>query len=99
MTDLKTCMGMESTKEALACAKDVVMNSKEECRPKLVLLVSEGCDYCREQEEIHKADISAGIIQRLDIASREGITVVEKNNLEFVPSLIVLDCHDNLLVA
>ncbi len=97
MSDIKTCLGIDDNKEALACAKTVVANSSEKCRPKLVLLVSDGCDHCREQEKIHKADIDAGIIQRLDISTQEGIKVVEKNNLEYVPALILLDCNDNLI--
>lgn len=96
---IEKCMGIEDTGEALSCVKEMIANSNDTCRPKLVLLVSEGCEYCREEEMNHKDDIAAGIIQRVDIASREGITMVEKNDLDAVPALILFDCHDKVIMA
>ena len=96
---IQKCMEIENTQEALSCVKTAIANSNDKCRPKLVLLVSAGCDYCREEEQNHRADIAAGIIEKVDIASREGINMVEKNNLDFVPALILLDCHDKVIMA
>lgn len=96
---IQKCMEIENTQEALSCVKTMIANSNDTCRPKLVLLVSDGCEYCREEEENHKADIAAGIIKRVDIASREGIEMVEKNDLDVVPALILLDCHDKVIMA
>ncbi len=95
---IESCMRIEGTGEALTCIKEMIANSTDKCRPKLVLLVSEGCDYCREEEQNHKADIDAGIIQKLDISSREGIDMVQKNDLDAVPALILFDCHNNILM-
>ena len=99
MSDIKTCMGIENTKEALDCVKTAIANSDDKCKPKLVLLVQKDCEYCREEEEAHKSDIDSGVIQRLDIETREGLTIIEKNNLDYVPALILLDCNDNILMS
>ncbi len=96
---IESCMKIDDKKEALECVKTAVANSNGPCRPKLVLLISSNCEYCREQEVIHKEDISAGVIQKLNIDTEEGIKIVEKNNLEYVPALILLDCNDNVIMS
>ena len=98
MNDPQVCLGIEDNKEALDCLKKVVASSSGPCRPQLVLLVAKDCEYCAEQEVIHKSDIDAGLIKKLDVASREGIDVIEKNDLEYIPALILLDCNGKIIV-
>jgi len=94
------CLAMEENKAALNCLKKVVAqySGSDVCRPKLVLLVQKGCVPCKEETDLHADDIAKGIIQRIQVDSPEGMAIVNKNDIEYIPSLILLDCHDNLIL-
>ena len=97
--DTQTCLAIEENKSALACLKRVIAqySGSDVCRPKLVLLVQEGCVPCKEETTLHAEDIAKGIIQKIYFESPEGMAIARKNDIAFIPSLILLDCHDNLI--
>ena len=94
------CLAKEDDTTALDCLKKVVAQyaGSDICRPKLVLLVQEGCVPCKEETALHAADIAKGIIQKIDFNSAEGMAIAKKNGLEYIPSLILLDCQNNLIM-
>lgn len=98
--DTQACLAIEENKAALNCLKKVVAEYAESdiCRPKLVLLVQGGCVPCKEETELHADDIARGIIQKVNIDSPEGLEISTKNDISLVPSLVLLDCHDNLIM-
>lgn len=97
--DTQDCLAITNDKKALTCLKKVVAkySSSDICRPKLVLLVHEGCVPCKEETTLHADDIASGIIQKVSINSPEGLTIARKNDIKLTPSLILLDCHNNLI--
>lgn len=97
--DTQDCLTIEEDKSALACLKKVVeqYSGSDVCRPKLVLLVQEGCVPCKEEAALHTDDIARGIVQKISVNSPEGLAIAKKNDIELIPSLILLDCHDNLI--
>ena len=97
--DTQDCLAIEEDKSALACLKRVVAqhSGSNVCRPKLVLLVQDGCIPCKEETALHAEDIAKGIIQKIDLDSPEGFAIAKKNDIFLVPSLILLDCHNNLI--
>lgn len=97
--DTQDCLAIEKDGTALDCLKKVVAQyaGSDICRPKLVLLVQEGCIPCKEEQALHADDIAKGIIQKIDFDSPEGLAIAQKNDIEFIPSLILLDCHNNLI--
>lgn len=97
--DTQDCLAIEENRAALDCLKRVVAqySGSNVCRPKLVLLTQEGCIPCKEETSLHTEDIARGIIQKVSINSPEGLAIAKKNDITLIPSLILLDCHDNLI--
>lgn len=97
--DTQDCLAVEDNKVALDCLKKVVKEfaGSNVCRPRLVLLVQEGCIPCKEEVAIHQADISKGIVEQIDIDSKRGRAIAEKNDIYAVPSVLLLDCNDSLI--
>lgn len=99
MTDqakVDTCYAMDG-KEALECIKGFVQTASGPCRPKLVLLTQENCIPCSKEKATHKKAIDEGLIQVLDVSTPEGAAIVSKNKVEFLPSLLLLDCEDKII--
>ena len=98
--DTQKCLAIEDNKTALSCLKKVVSEYSESdvCRPKLVLLTNKGCLPCKGEAALHADDIAKGIIQQIDFTSPEGMVIAKKNAIEFIPALVLLDCHDNLIM-
>lgn len=97
--DTQDCLTIEDNNSALACLKKVVAqySGSNICRPKLVLLVQEGCVPCKEETALHASDIAAGIVKKISVNSPEGLAIARKNNISLIPSLILLDCQDNII--
>lgn len=98
--DTQDCLAIEDNKSALACLKRVVAEYSESdvCRPKLVLLTSKGCLPCKGEAALHADDIAKGIVQQIDVTSPQGLAIAKKNDLDHIPALVLLDCHDNLIM-
>ena len=97
--DTQDCLTIEEDKTALNCLKKVVTqySGSNICRPKLVLLVQDGCISCKEESVLHADDIAKGIIQKINVDSPKGLAIAKKNDIDLIPSLVLLDCHDNLI--
>ena len=97
--DSQDCLAIENDNSALACLKRVVAqySGSDVCRPKLVLLVKDGCIPCKEEAALHADDIANGIVQKINVNSPEGLAIARKNDISLIPSLILLDCQDNLI--
>ncbi len=98
--DTQDCLAIEEDKAALTCLKKVVRqySGSAVCRPKLVLLVKDGCIPCKGETALHKDDISKGIVEKIVIDSPRGRAIAERNDIYAVPSLLLLDCQDNLIM-
>ena len=98
--DTQDCLAIEENKSALDCLKRVVAqySGSDICRPKLVLLAQDNCIPCREETTLHAEDIAKGIIQKISYDSPEGLAIAKKNDISLIPSLVLLDCHDNLIM-
>lgn len=94
---IDACYAIENDLEALECMKELVRNATGSCRPKLVLFTQPNCIPCKEEKATHKAAIAEGIIQEVSITSPEGLAIAAKNEIDFVPALVLLDCQDNLI--
>lgn len=97
--DTQECLKIEENKSALDCLKRVVAqySGSDVCRPKLVLLVQENCVPCKEELALHAEDIANGIIQKIQADSPEGLVIAERNDITLIPSLILLDCNNDLI--
>jgi len=98
--DTQNCLAIEENKAALACLKKVVKQyaGSDICRPKLVLLVQDGCIPCKGEIALHADDIAKGIVEKIDIDSPRGRAIAEKNDIYSIPSVLLLDCQDNLIM-
>ncbi|MBU0598986.1 hypothetical protein KKF61_08450 [Patescibacteria group bacterium] len=98
--DTQDCLAIEEDMAALDCLKKVVAqySSSDICQPKLVLLVQDNCLPCKEETALHATDIAKGIVQKININSPEGLTIAKENDIDLIPSLILLDCHNKLIM-
>ena len=96
--DTQNCLAIEDDESALTCLKEVVSRAEGICRPKLVLLVQAECIPCKEEAARHANDIARGIVQKVMVDSPEGLEIVKKNDINSTPSLLLLDCHNKLIV-
>jgi hypothetical protein len=90
------CYEIEDTEKALSCLKEVVQEPSA-CRLRLVLFTQDNCSSCKTERKRFDGDIARGIIEEISIDSPEGIKIADKNGISFVPALVVLDCHDNII--
>ena len=97
--DIQDCLSIEENKAALNCLKKVVTqySGSDVCRPKLVLLVQDGCIPCKEEIALHKDDIAKGLVEKIDIDSPRGMAIAKKNDIYAIPSVLLLDCQDTLI--
>ena len=99
VTKIQHCLSAEDDKVAFACIKDVIRIPKEEsvCQPKIVLLTQGGCGPCSEERERFAHDIETGLVQLVDIDSPYGRTIAERNQVDSIPAIMILDCEDNII--
>lgn len=95
--EIKTCFAIEDNEKALDCLKRVVRESKDECRPRLILLTQENCGGCEEEKSRFKKDIEAGTVVQVDINTQEGREIANRNKIEAVPAVLLLDCKNVLI--
>jgi hypothetical protein len=95
---VKECFKIEDDPEAMACIKQAVRVADGPCKPRIVLLVKEGCSGCAEEKQHYSQEISDGTIKLLDIETKEGFEVAKRNQILGVPALLILDCRDNAIV-
>jgi len=93
---INDCYAIEDTDKALACLKQVVQE-KGECRPRLVLFTQINCRPCKQERTRYAKDIAEGIIEEINIDFPVGAAIAQKNAIDFIPSLVVLDCHDTII--
>ena len=98
--DTRDCLAIEENKAALDCLKRVVKQyaGSDICRPKLVLLVQDGCTPCEGEIALHREDIAKGIVEKINVDSPRGRAIAEKNEIYSIPSVLLLDCKDNLIM-
>ena len=99
--EARNCLSIEDDQAALSCLKGVVVkysDNPDVCRPRLVLLTQDGCDVCKEEATLHASDIARGIIEKINIKTADGKAIVKNNDIDFVPSLLLLDCKGKLIV-
>jgi len=86
--------------DALSCITETLEAIPEElavCSPRLVLFTQDNCPVCTEDEEKYSSLIQQGKVTLVNANSPEGNGIMEKNNLDATPSLVLLDCRDNLI--
>lgn len=86
--------------DALSCALETIESIPDDLaalRPRLVLLTQDGCEPCQAGRTKYEELIAQGKVKEMDANTPEAQAIMAKNNLEGTPSLVLLDCHDNLI--
>jgi len=98
--DIQGCLANPDFESAFDCIKGVVSrgSDSDECRPKLVLLTQENCPGCEEGIARHQGDIDRGVIEEIRVDSPKGMEIIKANGIDYVPALLLLDCHDNIIL-
>ena len=94
---LQECMASD---DALSCAIetiDMIPADLEACKPRLVLFTQDDCIPCEVDREKYAVLLSNGQVTEIDANSPEGKAIMDQNNLEQLPSLVLLDCENKLI--
>ena len=97
---IQKCLSIDDNDNALNCLKREVQALAKEpgiCRPRLVLFTQESCTPCSEERNLHKNEIDKGLIQEISLDTPYGLSVAEKNGIDFAPAVVLLDCNDNVI--
>jgi hypothetical protein len=94
---IRDCYKIDDDGQAMECIKTVIRQSQDTCKPRLVLLVREGCEGCQEEKVHYKGDIESGLVSSIDILSPEGKQIALRNKIDAVPALLILDCQGNAI--
>lgn len=94
---IDSCYAVEDNDKALECLKNIVRAGEGACKPKLVLFTQKDCTPCQEQKAKHAQAIKEGVIQELSVNTDRGMAVAIKNELEYFPALVLLDCQDKII--
>ena len=94
---VKKCYAHEDDTEAMSCIKEVIQHPEPGCQARIILLVREGCDGCRQEKEHYKNEIASGLVTTVDIFSEKGKEIARRNEIDAVPALLVLDCQDKAI--
>ena len=95
---IRECYNIEDNGQSMSCIKKAIRETTDGCKPKMVLLVKEGCPGCKESKAAYKDDIKSGALRTVDIKSPEGVLIAKRNGVSTVPSYLILDC-DNLAIV
>ena len=97
--ETQECLGIEDSKSALSCLKKVVESYSESdvCRPRLILLVQESCDSCKQEAKVQANDIAKGIVEKVYFESPLGREIADKNDIDATPALVVVDCNNKII--
>ena len=94
---LQECMASD---DALSCAIEtieMIPADLEACKPRLVLFTQDDCVSCEEDRQKYAALLTAGQVIEIDANTPEGKAIMDHNNLEATPSLVLLDCENKLI--
>jgi len=96
MMDVKDCLSLPE-EESLACVKEAIKTEKGVCPSRLVLLLEGDCEPCIQARREYEQDIKQETIQVVSTASKEGKDIIKRNNIEYAPALLLLDCNNQLI--
>lgn len=94
---LQECMASD---DALSCAIetiDMIPEDLQACKPRLVLFIQDDCVPCAEDRAKYAVLLANGQVTEIDANSPEGKAIMDQNNLEATPSLVLLDCENKLI--
>ena len=86
--------------DALSCAIEtieMIPAELEACKPRLVLFTRDNCSPCQEDREKYAILLANGQITEMNSNSPEAKAIMDQNNLEATPSLVLLDCENKLI--
>lgn len=96
---VKNCLKIANNDKAMNCILDAIGNqAKETCPARFVLLYSQNCPPCETEEARLRESIEKGMIRKVSIESPEGIAIAAKNEIGWTPALLILDCHNSLIL-
>lgn len=89
-----------TSEDVFDCIKKVVARYRDSdgCKPKFVLLTQKNCEPCERAKEEFADDIASGIIEKVPFDSTEGMEIIKNNGIEDVPSLLLLDCKNKIIM-
>lgn len=97
---IQKCLTIQDDDGAFACVRETIKelsSQKDVCSPQVVMLTRDDCPYCDEEKETRGDDLRAGIIQEVSVNSERGQKFLEKYAVELVPTILVVDCDDNVI--
>ena len=84
--------------DAIGCAIEMIRAIPDDiCKPEMLFFTKEQCTPCVEDREKYADELAEGTIREVSAVSKEGKDIMDRNNLQFTPSLALIDCKGNLI--
>ena len=95
---IRRCYDIEDSQAAFDCVKQVTGNAKQEaCPPRILLFTKPGCEPCEEERATRAADIAAGLIEEVSLATEEGRALADRLGIEDTPAILPVDCNGDAI--
>ncbi len=96
--DTQDCFDTDDGEEAITRVRALVKKyDGSKCAPKFVLLNQPDCVPCEEAHKRFADGIKDGTIKSVAFDSPEGLEIMTKNDISEVPSLLLVDCLNNVI--
>ena len=98
--EVQTCYNHEDDELALSCIKELAAELRGQadvCAPRVVMLTRDGCAPCAEEKRLRQDDIASGAIEVVEITTPRGAAIAQKNEIDWTPAVLVLDCHEAVI--
>ena len=97
---IQECLEADDGLECLVTAFEKIKVMPKEaglCKPRLVMLTDPDCPNCEDLKTMHSGLLSTGIAKEVLAESNRGKAISGLNGVYGVPSLLLLDCDDQLI--
>ena len=97
--EVKECLRLEDGDESYSCLLKAVKEAGGgPCPPRLVLLLEdEECEPCTQALAAYAGDIKKNLLEVVSTNSKDGKDIIEQNDIEYSPSILLLDCHNKII--
>ena len=94
---IQECLESDDGLECLVSAFNDMPTGKNLCKPRLVMLTDPDCPHCEDMKTVHGGLLSTGVAEEVLAVSKRGSAISQLDGVYGVPSLLLLDCNDQLI--
>jgi thioredoxin-related protein len=94
---IQECLESDEGLDCLVDAFEKMPTGEGLCKPQLVMLTSPDCPHCEDMKAHHSTLLSTGVAEEVLAESWRGSAISQQEGVFGTPSLLLLDCKDQLI--